>query len=172
VGAAPNTEVVTYAAGPNGARAVAFDAEDGIRVLVEPATEENNPRAVALAAALSDATRALGAAAGAITVAERDAAGFREQLTKARSEIRKLESINAAAVAGKRRFFGPVLMKPAKPGDWKGEVWLLDPVKQERGQTLCFASVAEVHALHPELWVVSAGADGVLLDAWGEKEGR
>jgi hypothetical protein len=52
-------------------------------------------------------------------------------------------------------------------GDWHGEVWLLDPVKQERGRGLRFANVAEVRALHPELWVVSVQGDDVLLDAWG-----
>lgn len=155
-----------YAARVNGARTVSFDAGDDVRVLVEPGSEDGNARAQTLAAELSDVaqTRELASAAELAAKVEVDA--VREQLFKARAQIQRLEAINAAAIAGRWRFFGPVLMKPAKPGDWTGEVWLLDPVKQECGQALCFASVAEVRALHPELWVICTTVDGVLLDAW------
>ena len=60
-----------------------------------------------------------------------------------------------------------MLLKPATPGAWSGEVWLLDPTKQEQGFGLRFESLAEVRRSHPELWVVGIVDDGVLLDGFG-----
>ena len=152
----------------NGARAVGVDVAEGVTVLVTPSDGQHNDAALAVARDAHDA----GCERAALRAELGHAKRAHELLSK---RIRELEAQRDAAEAraiaathGRRRFFGPVLLVPARTGDWSGEVWLLDPIKRERGRALVFASVAEVHALHPELWVVEVRADGVLLDAWGE----
>lgn len=163
-------EITQYAPNANGARYLSFDAGDGISVLVQPVSERDNARAAELAAELTDVAQARAAMEFALQASKNEAADLRMQLDKVRAQVRDLETINTAAISGRRRFFGPVLMRPETPRDWTGRVWLMDPEKRESGHCLTFASVAEVRAMHPELWVVDVDTDGVLLDAWG-KEG-
>jgi len=161
--------ITQYGAGPNGSRAVGVEIADGLHVLVTPRSEELNERAMDTARRVVDQATADCAARSTILDLQNTNASLSQQLLRAQTQIAELERINQAAIAGRRRFFGPVLMRPEKPADWSGPVWLMDPEKQERGQCLPFNSVAEVHAMHPELWVVKADADGVLLDAWGSR---
>lgn len=152
-------EVTQYGAGLDGTRAVSVHL-DGAKVLVSPAHATDNETALALAQRI---------ATGEQTVAEQAAriAELEGQARRIRGDLRQLRATHEAALTGRRRFFGPVLMKPARAGEWGGEVWLVDPEKRERGRALVYANAAEVRALHPELWVVGVVDGGVLLDAWG-----
>lgn len=156
----------------DGSRALGLDPVDGVHVLIEPRDEASQKRAHQLATAIADAALEQEAQQLAINAVQAANEKFADALRKARARIAELEAINAAAIAGRRRFFGPVLMRPARAGDWTGAVWLLDPVKQERGSGLRFDSLAEVRSLHPELWVTAVVDNGVLLDAWAETEGE
>lgn len=134
--------------------------DGGFRVLVEPNDEAQNAAAMDLARRIAgDESRLAGA--------KSEAATLREQVERLEAKVRDLRAVNEAATTGRRRFFGPVLLKAGTEG-WAGPVWLLDPEKQERGTGLLFASLAEARSMHPELWVIGTTADGVLLDAWGE----
>ncbi len=157
-------DVTTCGVRANGTRALAVQLEEGVRALVEPLTEDLNERAELAARRIADQAQATTAAEVQISALEVANADLAEQLRRARARIGELEAINEAATTGRRRFFGPVLMQPAVPGEWGGAVWLLDPEKGTRGRGLHFSSVAEVRALHPELWVVSASVDGIILD--------
>lgn len=163
-------EITEFGLRPNRARALGVQLDEGLSALVEPLTEELNERAKEWARRIADQVQATTIAEVQISALRTSNDVLADQLRKAQARINELEDINEAAISGRRRFFGPVLMRPARPGAWDGEVWLLDPEKGERGLGPRFASVAEVRALHPELWVVTADADGVLLDAWN-KEG-
>lgn len=160
--------VTRYGLGLDGTRRFAVEVQDGVRVLVEPTGSDNNDPAEAWAAKISD--QAIWEASAAATIKglrnERDALVERIGLLERR--LAEQRTIAEAAVAGRRRFFGPVLLVPVVPGDWSREVWLLDPVKGFRGRGLRFASLAEVRSLHPELWIVGTTESGVLLDAHGE----
>lgn len=160
--------ITQYGARGGGARALGLTV-DGIAVLVTPSTADENVKAARLAEQICDAGLVDAVRVETINGLKADLDAAKARASQAAARIAALEAINAAAIAGRRRFFGPVLMKPAIDGNWAGEVWLLDPEKKERGVGLRFASVAEVRALHPELWVIGATADGVMLDAWGGK---
>ena len=97
--------------------------------------------------------------------AEATIARLRDALQRVQTERDRAVRALEAAVEGKRRFFGPVLMAPEKKDDWSGPIWLQDPVKRNAGFGLRFESLAAVRAAHPELWPVSSSADGILLDA-------
>lgn len=149
----------------NGVRNLGIDPIEGVHVLIEPRHPGAQKKARQLAVAIIDAAleqQAQQLAINAVQAANETLAG---QLRKARVRIAELEAANEVAVTGRRRFFGPVLVKPVR-GDWAGEVWLMDPVKQERGSALLFKSLAELRQLHPELWVVEPRDGGVLLDAF------
>jgi len=141
------------------------DPVDGVHVLIQPRDASMQKRAHQLAVAIVDAALEQQAQQLAINAVQAANETLAAQLRAARARIAELEAANEAAVTGRRRFFSPVLMKPAS-GDWAGAVWLLDPVKQERGLGLCFDSLAEVRRLHPELWVIGVRDGGVLLDAF------
>lgn len=160
-------QVTEYMARADGTQMLGMEPIEGVRVTIDPTGPEYQKRARQLAVAITDAALEQEAQRLAINAVQSANETLSEQLHKARARISELEALNAAASSGRRRFFGAVLMRPCRPGDWSGEVWLLDPVKQERGTGLRFASVSEVREMHPELWVVSAVDDGVLLDAWG-----
>lgn len=141
----------------------------GANVLVSPTGDGGAQRAHEVAAAILDTETRFAILKTEIERQERVISGLRDRAERAESRLSHQRVINEAAIAGKRRFFSAVLMAPKTPGDWSGEVWLMDPVKQLKGNALRFASLAEVHAEHPELWVIGTTADGVLLDAWGGK---
>ena len=90
---------------------------------------------------------------------------LREGLQRIKAERDRARNALQAAVEGKRRFFGPVLMSPEKKDEWSGAIWLQDPVKRSAGFGLRFESLAAVRAAHPELWPVSSSDDGILMDA-------
>lgn len=161
-------EITQYAPSASGARAVEIRMDDGLSVLVRPTISEENGRAKLLAQSIAAVEQFRTDAEAAVHEQKLFNAELARQLRQARARVAELERINEAAITGRRRFFGPVLMKPAKTGDWSGAVWLLDPDKLDSGLGIFFASVADVHALHPELWVVNVTADGVLLDASGK----
>lgn len=151
----------------DGSRALTVDIADGVQVLVTPTGSDKNETAVRIATAIVDQSLAARANQVAIDGMQLANESLAKQLHEARLRISQLEAINEAAIGGRRRFFGPVLLQPVKPGDWGGEVWLLDPSKKGAGYGLRFASLAEVRALHPELWIVGASTfEGILLDAW------
>lgn len=164
-GAAPQpgpngVDITQYGPRASGGRACAVTLPSGLRVLVDPSEESQNQAALDVARRTVEGEASLAAALADIT-------RLREQVQRLENKVRDLRTINEAAITGRRRFFGPVLLK-AGPDGWTGAVWLLDPDKKERGLGLQFASLAEVHTMHPELWVIGTTADGVLLDAWAE----
>lgn len=162
----PTIKIHEYMANSAGARNLGFDAADGVHVLIQPSSAEHQKRAQQVAVAFADA--ALEQQAQQLALDGLQAANE----TLSNSARRGRASLSSSALrwrpspTGRRRFFGPVLMKPARPGEWDGEVWLLDPEKRERGFSLRFESLAEVRQLHPELWVVGVVDGGVLLDAF------
>jgi hypothetical protein len=163
--------LVEYGQRGDGAHNVGVDLEHlGVRVLVQPSGADENKAARLVAERICDGEEhvsRLQAEADALRLDNRALWG---RVAALRTELRTAQTINEAAIAGRRRFFGAVLMTPVTPGDWTGEVWLLDPAKRERGYGLRFNSLAEVRALHPELWVVRVEPDGaILLDAWATK---
>ena len=159
-------EIIEYGQRMNGARSIGVDfALDGVRVLIEPSTSDGNATARELADRIADDENTRLALSVQLEAERNEARRLREQIRKLETKLAEQRAISEAAISGRRRFFGPVLMRPVK-SDWSGEVWLLDPEKKERGAGLRFASVAEVRTLHPELWVVAVTDDGVLLDAW------
>lgn len=160
-------EVTQFGTRGAGGRAVGFHAENGVAVLVTPPNVEGNDDAMRLARNLAEQVQVDVAMQAALAAARAETEAMKERVRSIEAALAEQRRINEAAIAGRRRFFSAVLMKPVVSGDWSGEVWLLDPVKMERGTGLRFASVAEVRAMHPELWVVATTADGVLLDAWG-----
>jgi hypothetical protein len=161
------SRVTVYGQRQDGARNLGLEV-GGIRVLLTPPDEEHQVEAGRLAAWLLEQEVERGTLLARLRAAEEEAETLRGHLQRAREAVRAADERANAAIAGRRRFFGPVLLQPARAGDWTGEVWLLDPEKQGRGSGLRFASLAEVRAMHPELWVVGVAEDGILLDAWGE----
>lgn len=150
----------------DGSRALTVDVAEGVQVLVRPIGSDKNEPAKRVATAIADQALAAKANQIAIDGLQHANESLASQLHQARQRIAQLEAINEAAVRGRRRFFGPVLLQPVKPGDWSGEVWLLDPTKQGNGYGLRFASLAELRRLHPELWIVGVSTfEGILLDA-------
>jgi len=164
----PMIKIHEYMANAAGARNLGFDAAEGVRVLIQPSGSEHQKRAQQVAIAFADAALEQQAQKLALDGLQSANESLADLLRKARARIAELEAANEASLTGRRRFLGPVLMKPTRPGDWSGDVWLLDPVKQERGFGLRFDSVSEVHRAHPELWVVASVDGGVLLDGFGE----
>lgn len=163
-----NTNVTTYSTRENGARALGLQPTEGVSVLITPSTAAENARAAEIAKQFLNAEQVDEARVTCIGLQRAEIEALKTRLREAQVRIAALERINEAAILGRRRFFGPVLMKPAVAGDWSGEVWLMDPTKRERGTALRFKTVAEVRALHPELWVIGTSSDGVMLDAWGQ----
>lgn len=157
---------IVYMAKSSGARSVSVDV-GSLRVVVDPLDETNNQAAVELAERIERYEKALREARKLIQ-------GANEERKILKAKLREAGERNLAAITGRRRFFGPVVMVPV-PGDaagWIGPVLLLDPEKLFRGRSLEFASAAEVHREHPELWVIGtfsfeSGVTGVVLDAWG-----
>lgn len=165
-------KINVFGGGSDGAKSVGFDASKHVRVLVTPIDRKHNSEALTVARELYPKSAASDAVRVELEHAKRTIARLDRELKELEAERDAANERAAHAATGHRRFFTEVLLVPAKPGDWSGEVWLLDPVKKRHGRTLVFASVAEVRALHPELWVVEVRDDGVLLDAWGEAETR
>ena len=137
---------------------------DGVEVLLTPQTEGDQQKASALAKRIENAALDVAAASLAMD-------GLQHANDELAAKVHRLHAQLEAALGGDRRCMGRVLMKPATPADWRGEVWLLDPDKQERGFGLRFSSVAAVRREHPELYPVGATADGVLLQSWFSKDG-
>lgn len=163
----PVAETVTvYGPRPQGGRNLGVSLS-GVTVLLSPADESHQEDAEHIALRLLGEHAERESLLSQLREAEVAAAALMEKLQHANEARRAAESRAESAITGRRRFFGPVLLVPASSGDWAGEVWLLDPDKRERGVALRFASVAEVRAAHPELWVAGAAHGGVLLDAWG-----
>lgn len=156
-----------YGARDNGARAVGVDVTEGVTVLVTPSDGQHNEAALAVARDAHDAGCERATLRTELDHAKRAHERLLKRIRELEEQREAAETRAIAATHGRRRFFGPVLLVPARPGDWSGEVWLLDPIKREHGRALVFASVAEVRAMHPELWVVEVRDGGVLLDAWG-----
>lgn len=165
----PAIKIHEYMPSASGGRNLGFDAAEGVHVLIQPSGPEYQKRAQQVAVAFADAALEQQAQKLALDALSKANETLAEQLRKARARIAELERANEAAVTGRRWFFGPVLVKPAKRGDWSGVVWLMDPVKQERGLGLAFSSLAELRQMHPELWIVEPRDGGVLLDAFNAK---
>lgn len=164
-------KLTVFGGGADGAKSIGFDASARVRVLVTPVGSEHNDEALAVARELYPESAASDAVRVELEHAKRTIARLDRELKTLEAERDAANERAVHAATGRRRFFSAVLMVPAKPGDWSGEVWLLDPVKKYHGRALTFASVAEVREMHPELWVVEVTPDGVLLDAWGHEKG-
>ena len=149
--------VSVYGQNTAGGRNIGVTLPNGTSVLIYSGGEAEDKSARELADRIVDGERALDAMR-----AERDQA--RSQRNTALAEAARLDRALRSAIAGRRRFFGPVLCRPAGT-DWSGPVWLLDPTKQERGLGLRFESLEELRQQHPELWPVGVLDGGVLLDA-------
>jgi hypothetical protein len=138
---------------------------EGMHVLVRSDSAETDERAHKIAKRVENATEDYFEARHIEAEARRKTASLSEMIQRADARAAEARQALEAATTGRRRFFGPVLLVPAIDGDWKGPVWLQDPVKRDRGSALRFASVAEVRAVHPELWIVEMTPHGILLDA-------
>lgn len=152
-----NTDPFVYGQNGGGGRNVGLDVR-GVRVLLQSDGAAEDERVLRLARDIQAGVAALDAERARAAEATRRTERLARELDTARAAL-------GAATTGRRRFFGPVLCRPATPGDWSGPVWLLDPEKGERGSGLRFASLAELRAVHPELWIVGCVDGGVLLDA-------
>jgi len=161
-------DVTRYGLGLDGSRRLAVDVEDGVRVLVEPIGSGHNGHAEMWAAKISDQAIWEASANATIDGLRNERDSLIKRIGVLARQLAEQKTIAEAAVTGRRRFFGPVLLVPVTPGDWSREVWLLDPVKGFKGRGLRFASLAEVRSLHPELWIVGTTDSGILLDAHGE----
>lgn len=152
------SEIVRYAQKADGSRNVGVQI-GAVSVLFQPSGPGHDADAERLAeqvAGVADHLAQLG-----LEVARKSA-----DLADMRRRVEASEARLSASLDGKRRFFGPVLVKPHADGDWNGRVWALDPEKQERGMGLAFASLAELRLEHPELWPIGVKDGGILMDAW------
>ena len=152
-----DARVSVYGRNAAGGRNIGVALPSGTSVLIYSGGEAEDKSARELADRIVDGERAL-----EVLRAERDQA--RSQRNAALAEASRLDRSLRSAISGRRRFFGPVLCRPAGT-DWSGPVWLLDPKKQERGLGLRFESLADLRQQHPELWPVGTLEGGVLLDA-------
>lgn len=163
-----STEVIQFGEGVmDGRRMCEVKVGDGVRVRVEPTHKSNNEAALRWAELIASSALARITVEAQTTAVQNENSDLRAKVQKLEALVADLRAVNEAAITGRRRFFTPVLLKPATPGAWNGEVWLLDPTKQERGFGLRFESLAEVRRSHPELWVVGIVDDGILLDGFG-----
>lgn len=151
-------EIVRFMRRADGSYNLGVDVGDSVHVLVEPTNIDAQAHAEETASLLARQT-------DKITDLEREVATLRESLQRVRAARDAAETSLSHVLTGERRFFGQVLVKPATPGAWDGEVWLLDPEKQERGWGMRFASMADVRREYPELWPVGVVEGGILLDA-------
>jgi hypothetical protein len=142
----------------DGRRNIGVDVGEHVTVLVSPRSADAQAEAERIAFMLLDHQTEVEQVRTTLSQCRADLDGARTRASEAEAALN-------AALSGKRRFFGRVLMKPATAGNWEGVVWLLDPDKQEMGLGLRFNSAADVRRAYPELWVVGMTADGVLLDA-------
>lgn len=152
-----DAQISVYGRNHSGGHNIGVTLPNGTSVLIYSRHEGEDARARELADRIVDGEHALHAMR-----TERDQA--RSQRNTALAEASRLDRSLRSAIAGRRRFFGPVLCRPAGT-DWSGPVWLLDPTKQERGLGLRFESLEELRQQHPELWPVGTLEGGVLLDA-------
>jgi hypothetical protein len=147
-----------YADQGGGRHNIGVDVSENVTVLVSPRSVAAQPEAERIAAIFVDHQAEM-------ERARLELEECRTSLERAKARAVQAEAALDAAMTGRQRLFGRVLMKPATPGAWDGAVWLLDPEKQEKGMGIRFDSAAEVRQSYPELWVVGMTADGVLLDA-------
>jgi len=161
-------EITVFGARASGARALGLRPVEGIEVLITPASSAENDAAVQLANRIADQSQETATHEFVLAAKQNEIDALTARLKTLSALLSEERAISEAARTGRRSFFGPVLMKPVA-GDWAGEVWLMDPTKQERGLALRFKSVAEVRSLHPELWITSVSDNGVMLDAWGSR---
>ena len=151
----------------DGGRNVGVHGADGARrALIQSAGPEDDARCLAVATMVADADAAVDAHLAVVRSLERENADLRRKLENVSRQRDVARELHASAISGHRRFSGPVLCKPALPGKWGGDVWLLDPIAQERGFGLRFDSLADVRRAHPELWIVDVRDGGILLDAF------
>lgn len=162
------SKVTIYAKRQNGERARGVRI-GGVDVLLTPKDEKHEADADRMAATLLGAETDREDLVARLRETEATVEDLRRTVRSARAAASEAEARAVAATEGRRRFFGPVVLEPAQPGAWDGPVWLLDPEKRASGTGLRFASLAEVHLLHPELWIVGVTPDGILLDAWAAR---
>lgn len=129
----------------------------GLRVLVNASGEASNEAVARLAEDLVTMDWQLEAA-------RREATHAKTSADEARASANASRAALGAVLVGQRRFFGPVLLVPGALG-WDGEVWLLDPEKQDGGTGLRFGSLRILWINHPELRPVGVQGQGILLDA-------
>ena len=147
----------------SGGHNVGIDA-CGLRVLVESRDESTDESAVQLAQRIDAMARGVGVSIFQKAVYEREISDLRETVARMERQFVKARATLDAAVTGRRRFFGPVLLSPGSEG-WHGDVWLLDPTKEDAGMGIRFESLAALREEHPELWIVDTHPRGVILDA-------
>lgn len=164
------TEVTQFMATGGGERSCGF-SDSEVNILVTPQGTTTNARALEIATALAERR-----ADPKVIGLQNENADLQARIERisdvlARTRLRaeRGESRLESALTGRRQFFGPVLARPAVAGDWSGEIFLLDPVKQEQGRALAFASMKALRLAHPELWIVDVTSDGILMDGWDEQ---
>ena len=144
--------------GPN--RPAWLHINDGTRSVGASVTVDHHDHefasavADAIAEVLPDATRAIAEARLAQADPEDRA---RRSRAKAVATAARLDAV----LHGRRRVFGEALVRVTE----RGEVWLLDPVKQEAGFGLRFASLAELWLEHPELRPVRWQGGDLIVDS-------
>lgn len=151
-------QITRYAPHADGRYNIGIDVTDRITVLITPRDVDAQAAAEFSATLIADQHEEVNRLRAALDES-------RNALIRAKANATQAENALDAALKGTRRFFGPVLLKPEMPGDWKGAVWLLDPDKQEKGWGLRFDSLADVRREYSELWIAARVNDGILLDA-------
>lgn len=130
-----------------------------VSVLLQPDGEEHQADAQRIAEQISGA-------ADRMAQLEAEVSSKGAVIADLRRRVEASEARLGALLDGKRRFFGPVLVKPNTPGDWTGTAWALDPDKQEGARGIMFASLSALRWEHPELWPIGVMDGGILMDAW------
>ena len=166
---------VVYGVREDGGRNVSVDC-GACSVLVRPSGVEANQEAIELAERIASETVAFDTLEKRIADLsesnQKRIADLSESNQKLRAELALERTRAEELLAGKSRFFAPVVMVPRDLNvGWDGPVLLLDHEKLWRGRSLEFESVASVHREFPGLWVVRPcalehGITGVLLDGW------
>lgn len=150
------TDITRFMQRPDGARNLEVTLASGVRVLIQAPSGETQEHAERAALEIAEHDREFRAMA-------EEAEILRNALTAARAELASARAAIEAMATDEPRLFGNVLLKPAVTGNWTGEVWLLDPEKQERGYGIRFKSLADARTAFPELWPIGNTSDGVLM---------
>lgn len=139
-------EVVEYMQRNDGTRALGVTV-DGVQITLTP-NSESQKLARQIAQRIVDAELDARAQKVAIDGLQHANEKLAARVRELRAQLADAETRIDAALTGKRRLFGRVLLLV----ETNGETWLMQPEKRESGFALRFDSLAECRRAHPELW--------------------